>query len=99
MDQSELIMKGLNLVMLGMGFVFVFLTLLVIVTALMSKIVSGYEKRVGILPEEGIPAPTAVITRNESDGSVSQSSVRSDDNGTLLSVLSSAIHKFRSRHK
>lgn len=99
MHQSELIMEGLNLVLLGMGFVFVFLTLLVVVTALMSKIVAGYEKRVGILPEEGIPAPTAVITRNEPDGSVSQSSARHDDNGTLLSVLSSTIHKYRSRHK
>lgn len=99
MNESDLIKQGLNLVMLGMGFVFVFLTLLVVVTALMSKIVSVYEKRVGILPEEGIPAPTAVITRNAPDGSVSQSSAKSDDNATLISVLSSAIHKYRSRHK
>ena len=93
MESSSLLREGLNLMLFGMGFVFVFLTLLVIVTSLMSKIITKYEKNVGILPEGGVPSPTAVIPRH---GPLIQP--QADDN-TVVSVLTAAVHKYRSRHK
>jgi len=93
MTASNLMSEGLNLMLVGMGFVFVFLTLLVFVTSLMSKIITRYEKDVGTLPEEGIPAPTAVISQAMS------SRQHANDDKSLITVLSAAVHKFRSRHK
>ncbi|EEF78567.1 sodium pump decarboxylase, gamma subunit subfamily [Methylophaga thiooxydans DMS010] len=85
--------EGLNLMLVGMGFVFVFLTLLVIITTFMSKIITSYEKNVGVLPEEGIPAPTAVISQAMS------AKQHANDDKNLITILSAAVHKFRSRHK
>jgi len=93
MTTSNLMTEGLNLMLVGMGFVFIFLTLLVIATTLMSKIITSYEKNVGVLPEEGIPAPTAVISQAMSDKQ------HESDDKNLITVLSAAVHKFRSRHK
>ena len=93
MTASNLMTEGLNLMLVGMGFVFVFLTLLVIITTIMSKIITRYEKDVGTLPEEGIPAPTAVISRAMSNRQ------HANDDKSLITVLSAAIHKFRSRDK
>lgn len=42
MNSGELISEGFNLMLLGMGTVFVFLTLLVIVTSIMSSLVQKY---------------------------------------------------------
>lgn len=42
MEESQLLMEGLGLMTFGMGFVFVFLTLLVIATALMSRMVMRF---------------------------------------------------------
>lgn len=93
MTASNLMTEGFNLMLLGMGFVFIFLTLLVIATAIMSKVITRYEKDVGTLPEEGIPAPTAVISQAMSERQ------HANDDKTIITVLSAAIHKFRSRHK
>ncbi|AFI84944.1 OadG family protein [Methylophaga nitratireducenticrescens] len=93
MEESTLMSEGLTLMLTGMGFVFVFLTVLVLVTTLMSWIITRYEKSVGALPAEGIPAPTAVLGRNQSAKSNQQS--HSSQDSTLLTVLSSAIHKYR----
>lgn len=93
MNTSNLMTEGFNLMLVGMGFVFVFLTLLVIITTLMSKIITSYEKNVGVLPEDGIPAPTAVISRAMSDKQ------HANDDKNIISILSAAVHKFRSRHK
>jgi len=93
MTSSNLMTEGLNLMLVGMGFVFIFLTLLVIVTSLMSKIIDSYEKNFGVLPEDGIPAPTAVISQAMSDKQ------HANDDKNLISILSASIHKFRSRHK
>lgn len=40
--QNELVSQGLNLMLLGMGIVFVFLTVLVFATTAMSKIIEAY---------------------------------------------------------
>jgi oxaloacetate decarboxylase gamma subunit len=92
MNANALIAEGFNLMLIGMGFVFVFLTVLVMVTALMSRVITFYEKRVGILPAEGIPQPTAVV-----GVSTEPSSPPKDAN--LISVLSGAIHRYRAKHK
>ncbi len=42
MNSGALISEGVNLMLLGMGTVFVFLTLLVIVTSIMSSLVQKY---------------------------------------------------------
>ncbi|MDC0598597.1 OadG family transporter subunit [Gammaproteobacteria bacterium] len=42
MNSGELISEGFNLMLLGMGTVFVFLTILVFVTTLMSSLVQKY---------------------------------------------------------
>lgn len=42
MESGELISEGLNLMLLGMGTVFVFLTILVFVTTFMSSLVQKY---------------------------------------------------------
>lgn len=44
MEDSTLMSEGLTLMLTGMGFVFVFLTVLVLVTTLMSWIITRYEK-------------------------------------------------------
>lgn len=92
MNADNLLAEGFNLMMIGMGFVFVFLTLLVVATGLMSKVITFYEKRVGILPAEGIPAPTAVLGVASEPGSAAK-----DTN--IISVLSAAIHRYRAKHK
>lgn len=53
MENTQLLNEGLALMALGMGFVFVFLTVLVIITTLMSKAIGRY------FPEPVAPAPTA----------------------------------------
>lgn len=93
MEASNLMNEGLTLMLFGMGFVFVFLTLLVIVTSLMSLLITKYEKSVGALPEDGVPSPTAVIPTH---GSLAHSET---ENRTLISILTAAVHKYRSRHK
>ncbi len=44
MEESDLLVEAINLTMFGMGFVFLFLTLLVFVTNLMSIIIQNYLK-------------------------------------------------------
>ncbi len=93
MESSNLMNEGLTLMVFGMGFVFLFLTLLVGATSLMSRIITKYEKNVGVLPEDGVPSPTAVIPRN---GPLASPKV---EDKTLLSVISAAVHKYRSSDK
>ncbi len=95
MDTSNLLNEGFNLMIFGVGFVFVFLTLLVIVTSLMSWTIIRYEKNVGTLPEDGIPAPTTFISPHTHEHAEHTQS----DNSSLITILSAAVHKYRSRHK
>ncbi|MBE0439204.1 MAG: OadG family protein [Gammaproteobacteria bacterium] len=87
---------GFTLMLFGMSFVFIFLTVLVFATGLMSKLISRYERNVGVIPEEGVPSPTAVIPHHEHPHSSSASPA---DDATVISVISAAVTKFRSRHK
>lgn len=90
MNTASLMEEGINLMLFGMGFVFVFLTLLVIVTSIMSRIIIRVEKNVGEMPEDGVPAPTTFIPPHH------EHAEHSDDK-TIVAVLSAAVKKYRSR--
>lgn len=94
MDDYNLLTDGLNLMMLGMGFVFVFLTVLVLATTLMSWAITKYEKSVGKLPEEGIPAPTAVLAHSKLE-----KPARLASDQPIIPILTAAIHKYRRNKK
>lgn len=83
---SELIIAGFNLALYGMGFVFIFLILLVILTTLMSTLVQRY-----------MPAPAPVLPRR---GAGKRSAARPPagkaDQGKLVAVISAAIRQHRS---
>ena len=96
MEASSLLNEGLTLMLFGMGFVFTFLTLLVFVTKIMSRIVTKYENSVGVLPEGGVPSPTAVIPRH---GPIATVAHAHQEEKNLISVLTAAVHEYRSRHK
>jgi len=92
MEASNLMNEGINLMLFGMGFVFVFLTLLVFVTSLMSWIITKIEKNIGVIPDEGVAAPTTFIPQH---GPLAEPAA--SDEKTLISVLTAAVHKYRSR--
>jgi len=83
---NPLMLEGINLMVIGMGAVFSFLTLLVFTTTQMSKLVNKYA------PPAPVPAAQPVVA-----ASPSQPDQVSD--GQLLAVISAAIHRHRSRHK
>ena len=62
---NSLISEGLNLMVYGMGFVFVFLTLLVIVTALMSKLVNKFLPEPIVEPKAKASAPQTAGNSDE----------------------------------
>lgn len=78
---DNLLSEGLTLMVFGMGFVFTFLTLLVVVTTYMSKLVVKYEPA---------PQPKAAKSRPPSPVAVQQG------NDELVAVISAAVHKYRS---
>ncbi|ANG61627.1 oxaloacetate decarboxylase [Marinobacterium aestuarii] len=83
---DNLLSEGLELMVFGMGFVFVFLTLLVFVTGLMSKIVTKYA-----------PAPEIKPAKKRATAAGSASvSAPAANNDELVAVISAAVHKFRS---
>lgn len=83
---SELITAGFNLALYGMGFVFIFLILLVILTTFMSTLVQRY-----------MPAPEPVLPRRSAGKKpVQRSSPAGTDQGKLVAVISAAIRQHRS---
>lgn len=85
MDSSSLIEDGLTLLIFGMGFVYVFLTLLVVTTGLMSRLVTKYA------PD---PEPVAPIRRKAAPAAAAAA-----DQERLLAVISAAIQQYRAHHK
>ncbi|NLW04552.1 MAG: OadG family protein [Pseudomonadaceae bacterium] len=81
MQSTDLMMEGFNLMLMGMGFVFAFLTLLVIATTLMSKIILRFSK------------PEPLATPNQR-GAASLIKGQSPD---LIAAISAAIHLHRQR--
>ncbi len=62
MSQPELINEGLSLMLFGMGFVFVFLTILVIATRLMSVVILRFTSD---KPEPAHPPSKAHVTKDD----------------------------------
>ena len=84
MDASTLMSEGLTLMSFGMGFVFTFLTLLVIATKIMSWIIIRYEANIDFPVEiEDQVVSTVTPVKDES----------------ILAILSAAIQEYRSHHK
>jgi oxaloacetate decarboxylase gamma subunit len=81
--QDEIISQGITLMLMGMGVVFVFLTLLVFATWLMSATVTRY------FPEP-LPAPPV---------QVSPVSTATQPDPRLLAAIKAAIAEHRSRHR
>lgn len=79
--QNHLMQQGVELMLYGMGTVFVFLALLIVVTTIMSSLVQRFVK-----PEPVAVPPTVLKDSGASDEQ-------------LIAVISTAIHKYRSRHK
>lgn len=80
---DNLFSEGLTLMVFGMGFVFVFLTLLVFITSIMSRLIGRY------LPE---PAPKVVKARPQA-----AVGAQAGNNDELIAVLTAAVHKYRSK--
>lgn len=95
METTTLMNEGLTLMLFGMGFVFIFLTVLVFATSAMSWAVIKYEKNVGVLPEDGVPSPTAVIPHHDHDSSQKHET----QDAAIIPVISAAVKKFRSKNK
>ncbi|MCW8194005.1 oxaloacetate decarboxylase [Proteobacteria bacterium 005FR1] len=81
--QNELISQGINLMLLGMGVVFVFLTLLVFATSFMSALVMRYFPEPH--PEPPVKAPPI-------------SSATTQPDARLLNILKAAVEEHRSKH-
>lgn len=77
---DELLAEGLTLMAFGMGFVVVFLTLLIGVTMLMSWLVVRFEPAPIVKP---VKAKTA-------------SAQAASNDAQLMAVMTAAIHKYRS---
>ena len=81
---SQLMSDAINLMLVGMSFVFVFLVVLVVVTTVMSRIVNKYSP---------IPEPAAL------NASKSNDEINTMNDVQLMAVLSAAVAKYRSDHK
>ena len=80
MQATELMVEGVNLMLLGMGSVFLFLTLLVVALGLMSRIAKLLSK------EERLTLPTSAA-------GLAQPGVGDEE---LIAVISAAVSRFRS---
>ncbi|MGB0468864.1 MAG: OadG family protein [Pontibacterium sp.] len=77
---DNLVSEGINLMIFGMGFVFVFLTLLIFATTAMSKLVGKYAPEPPPQPIKPKAVPVAATGNNDE----------------LIAVMTAAVHKYRS---
>ncbi|MFC3284416.1 OadG family protein [Litchfieldella rifensis] len=84
MLDTELLEEGLYLMVFGMGFVFVFLTVLVIATTAMSKTVGRL-----------VPEPA----KDEDDDTLRRPPTPTQGGDELMAVISTAVHRYRQRHR
>lgn len=82
--EETLLLQGLELMIFGMGTVFLFLAVLVVVTIAMSSLVQRF-----------LPAKPVEKSVNQAVSPLAAS----NDEQQLMAVLSAAVHKYRSRHK
>ncbi|MGI9281368.1 MAG: OadG family protein [Endozoicomonas sp.] len=83
MSPSDLLSEGLSLMAFGMGFVFLFLSALVVVTSLMSRVIGRYfPDPVPASPVSARPAVRHGANKNDTE---------------LVAAISAAIRMHRSR--
>ena len=82
--QETLMDQAVELMLYGMGTVFIFLALLVVVTVTMSAIIGRYFK----------PEPVLVPTRPTPTGKPTPVV----DDGELIAVITTAVHKYRQQN-
>ncbi|OZG72896.1 sodium pump decarboxylase subunit gamma [Hahella sp. CCB-MM4] len=82
---NNLFQDAITLMFVGMGFVFLFLAILVVATSLMSKLVNKYFPEAQPAPAS-VPAPAPAQSGSEIDQDV-------------MAVIAAAVAKYRSRHK
>jgi len=83
MPVTELLKEGVELMLLGMGSVFVFLTMLVLALKLMSRLAQAL-------------APQEAVVSSSTRAVISSKSGEEDE---LLAVISAAIARYRSQRK
>ncbi|TFH70783.1 oxaloacetate decarboxylase [Gammaproteobacteria bacterium LSUCC0112] len=91
---SDLVLSGLNLALYGMGFVFLFLLLLVGLTNLMSALVRRFSPAVTVALKQYSGSKKPGIERRAGTKPVSHSA--SDDKSRLIAIMSAAITQHRS---
>lgn len=84
MQESDLMLDGLNLMMYGMGFVFTFLTLLVFATRAMSFVVTKY-----------FPTPEPVAAKPVPKALGLTPAQLAANDPQLIAVLTAAVHRHR----
>ncbi|WP_404363408.1 OadG family protein [Marinobacter sp.] len=82
---NELMSQAIDLMVAGMGFVFVFLIVLVLATLLMSKLITRFSS-----PEPATPARASRAKKPSAPASVDPD---------VAEAIKKAIAQFRSRHK
>ncbi len=82
---NELILQAVELMVVGMGFVFVFLTVLVGATTVMSKMVVRFE-----------PAPPPVKPAAKKPATAKPAA---SNDPQLIAVIAAAVAEYRSRQK
>nr|WP_298379965.1 OadG family protein [uncultured Halomonas sp.] len=88
MDNASLMQEGWSLVAFGMGFVFVFLTLLVFATVLMSRLVMSF-----------VPVPAKQDESSRSASGGDKGANKRVGNDELIAVISAAVKHYRQRHR
>lgn len=81
---NELMSQAIDLMIVGMGFVFVFLTILVGATSVMSKLVMRFEP----------PAPAPSPAKKSAPAKPA-----ANNDPQLIAVIRAAVEEYRSRHK
>lgn len=86
---SELMTQGFSLAMVGMGVVFVFLAVLVILTTLMSNLLIRFGK---------VDTASATTTSRSSRPTADPRSPAGPDEIRRVAIISAAIRQHRNRH-
>ncbi|ENM5766136.1 OadG family protein [Vibrio mimicus] len=86
MQSTSLFLEGINLMTLGMGFVFIFLIFLVFTTRAMSQLIVRF-------------APPEMPAKTTSKKSPANKAKTNQKQGELLAVLTAAVHHHKTQQK
>ncbi|EGQ9395470.1 OadG family protein [Vibrio cholerae] len=86
MQSTSLFLEGINLLTLGMGFVFIFLIFLVYATRAMSQLIVRF-------------APPEVPAKTTNKKASANKAKANPNQGELLAVLTAAVHHHKTQQK